>query len=262
MSTGRLLLTMLVLITFTLPIQAQDVVIGERKQTTIEIKDGKVYLNGEEVAELDDPESSVFFKQDGVKMKGNMRWMSDNDEFEGLSGNAFIFKDDGSNEFVVEGKPNVYGFLKRRSGENVEFFDDEDFERVFELSSRAEVTAAENVVRGLERGMARFEVASPFVVAGERSWNSETMELERQSRDVARQIRQNDGNDSELESELNAILAKIFDAKLEAQQARVDKLREQLTEMEESLGLRQDDRSEIIEKRRNELLGRGSRYEW
>ena len=62
--TGRYLLTLLVLIAFTLPLQAQNVVENESKQTIIEIKDGKVYLNGEEVAELDDPDSSVLFKRE------------------------------------------------------------------------------------------------------------------------------------------------------------------------------------------------------
>ena len=76
--TGRYLLTLLVLIAFTLPLQAQNVVENESKQTIIEIKDGKVYLNGEEVAELDDPDSSVLFKREDKEIiekmiQGRMR---------------------------------------------------------------------------------------------------------------------------------------------------------------------------------------------
>ncbi|MDA0683486.1 MAG: hypothetical protein O2797_00540 [Bacteroidetes bacterium] len=256
--TGRYLLTLLVLIAFTLPLQAQNVVENESKQTIIEIKDGKVYLNGEEVAELDDPDSSVLFKREDKEIIEKMIWMSNDEEFKKPRSRAFRFRDNGNKEFIIEGKANADGFMNRRSNENLEFFDDDDFKRVFELSARAEASAAEN----MGRRMARFEMAAPLMDTSERAWGSEVMELEQQSRELARKIRQTDGDDTELESELSAVLTKIFDAKLEAQQARVDKLREQLTDMEEKLGQRQGDRSEIIEKRRNELLGKGSRYEW
>ena len=102
--TGRYLLTLLVLIAFTLPLQAQNVVENESKQTIIEIKDGKVYLNGEEVAELDDPDSSVLFKREDKEIIEKMIWMSNDEEFKKPRSRAFRFRDNGNKEFIIEGK--------------------------------------------------------------------------------------------------------------------------------------------------------------
>ena len=84
----------------------------------------------------------------------------------------------------------------------------------------------------------------------------------RRVKELAERIRRSDGDTSEMETELDELLAEMFSAKQEAQQARVDKLREQLAELEQRVSERNADHEEIISKRRNELLGKRSKYDW
>lgn len=236
----------------------------EKTRTTIEIKDGKVLLNGEEIATLEDADRPVVFKRnrDG---SSEALWYYDGDDIE-LENGFVVRRGAGENAFQLRGMPRAYGFMSRDGDgdHEVEVFDIERFTntmREHEAKQRfnVEVMAdrlAERVVEGhVAPSLSLYSTMS-------RSMTEEGREADRRSRELARMIRREDGDVDELEAELDAVLAKVFDEKQNAQQERIDEMRAKLAELEERLGQRQGDRDEIIRKRKNELLGRSSRYDW
>ena len=86
--------------------------------------------------------------------------------------------------------------------------------------------------------------------------NPEIMEMEAATRRLAREINSAEGSKrAEMERELSEKLSQIFDRKLEARTKRVQKLEERLEKQRAELNERQEARSEIIERRKAELLG-------
>ena len=90
---------------------AQD---GEKEaRTVIEIRDGKVFLNGEEVAELEDSDAPVILRRNGETV-GNA-WFSTEGPMR--SRNGFVLRRDADGEDEVWSSPRVFGFM---SGDDVE----------------------------------------------------------------------------------------------------------------------------------------------
>lgn len=87
-------------------------------------------------------------------------------------------------------------------------------------------------------------------------------EKELQSRRLAEKINRAEGDTSELEAELDALLEEIFDEKLDAQRERLDRMKEEIAQLEERISARSEARSEIIRKRKSELLGHRDVYAW
>lgn len=241
----------------TLPIQSALAQKPDRDEqparTVVEIKDGKVYLNGKEVAEIEDAEAPVVFKRSGKEMGGQI-WSLDEDRF-GRANGFVLRSDDDAEGFRVRSMPRAYGFTSEDGGQ-VEFFSERDFEDLFEVQEKARRQTAE--------AMAELELAAPMMglLSHRSAMSREAVEADQRSRELARSIRRGEGDTAALEAELDASLEQVFDEKQAAQQERADQLRQQLTDLEQRLQQRQDDRSQIISKRRDELLGRDSRFDW
>lgn len=97
------------------------------------------------------------------------------------------------------------------------------------------------------------------------AWQSqrEVAEMERQSRDLARQVRSAEGAERErLEQELRAHLDELFSTKLELRRERVERLAERLERERAELDQRRSRRSEIVERRYRELLGERDELDW
>ena len=92
--------------------------------------------------------------------------------------------------------------------------------------------------------------------------NPEIMKLEAETHKLARKIMESDGAEKrELEQELSDKLNQIFEQKLESRQKRIEKLQKRLEKEQAELRERQQARREIIDRRKDELLG-DDKLEW
>lgn len=86
---------------------------------------------------------------------------------------------------------------------------------------------------------------------------------ERQSRDLARRLRDADGAERDrLERELRETLERTFELKQQARRERAERMREEAAEIERELDERQAARREIIERRERELRGERDALAW
>ena len=88
-------------------------------------------------------------------------------------------------------------------------------------------------------------------------------ELEREARSIARKARNaSDTDRASLESELDRKLNEIFDYKLRRRQQAIEKAEERVSKLRERQSERESARDQIIENRKDELLGRDRYLEW
>lgn len=95
-------------------------------------------------------------------------------------------------------------------------------------------------------------------------------EGERESRELARQLRRAEGADRDrLTDELRATLERTFDLKQQARRERIEHLQQEaerlqsdLSELNDELAEREQARREIIERRQRELLGEADELDW
>ena len=223
-----------ILAMLVLPAMAQETV--KEKVNIIEVKDGKVFVNGEMIKELDDKNARVQFSRNG---ENNYVFFSDDDE-------------NGLRNYRLRSPGFIE--LKDQMG-NVEFFGDEH-ENAF---------AMYNTQRSLEPlhelSMLREGSFEPFMAAFGQS--SETRKLEMKSEEIARQLRRADGEDMDaLNSELEELLNKIFDMKLTEQRDRMEKLAGEMDELRDRVQERSNSRSQIIERRLRQLKGDRDTLDW
>jgi len=226
-------------------------------RTVIEVKDGKVFLNGEEVAELKDSEAPVFFKRSGNGEVENV-WVV-GDEFHKAREAFGLRSNMDRNGFRISTAPRAFGYVSRDGG-LAEFFEKDATEAQERVQRRYAEVMADNLA---ERAIEIESMAPGFsFYSSSASLSEEAREAERRSREIARMLRREEGDQQALEAELDEVLGVVFDEKEAMQQERIDEMRQKLAELEERLEQRRTDRSEIIGKRKNELLGRSSRYDW
>ncbi len=230
---------------------------GNEETTVIEVRDGKVYLNDKEIAVLENADQPIFFKKDGENGHSMSWWMdNDNDSFGSYAKALSLYSDsDGEPHFAFGTSPNVFKYEVDAEGKS--FFQDMDMK--FDFESRMEHEG----MKHFDSRLAPLDGFS-FLTSGGLYSDAESRRINRRANELAERIRRadDDSDTSDMEAELDELLTEMFAAKQEAQQARVDKLREQLTELEQRVSERNADHEEIISKRRNELLGKRSKYDW
>ena len=100
-------------------------------------------------------------------------------------------------------------------------------------------------------------------MGGRGLWDREVLEMEWESRQLARKIRQADPSDQEeFEEELRQKLHEIFNRKMELRQERIERLEEQIERQRSEFDERTRERSAIVERRLNQLLGRDDGLGW
>ena len=205
---------------------------GDSSSETIvvEVKDGKVFIYGKEVSDVDAEGRSIRVK--GRNNSGNSTLWIDNSE-------------DGSKviERVMDGSRIEMKGLKRGMAEA-------------QLRSRMAPMMGEMLELNDDR--TGFQVYSGLTSFG----SGETMKMDMRSRELAMKIRTSDGDTSELESELDDLLSEVFASKQDSYQERIDRLREELGELEQKLSDRKANKQDIISKRKKELLGKPDKYDW
>jgi hypothetical protein len=229
-------------------------------RTVIEILDGRILVDGEEV---DDEDGRVVIEgKDGKHTiilrsgdGGYAYWMGDPDEataefFARWNENhpqAFWDKEASRRLYDLEGNHRSWENLPEDATDTVwKFFNDG--------------TAA------LESLGDHFGGTRLFDLEGQNERLREEMEiarLETEARDLAAQIRRAEGAErSTLEQEFDQKLNEIFDRKLAVRQERAEKLAEDLDELQAALQERREARSSIIEHRKRQLLGDEDHLKW
>ena len=72
----------------------------------------------------------------------------------------------------------------------------------------------------------------------------------------------NDNEKQKIISDLKSHLNQLFDAKEKARSLEVEMLERELVQLKESLRVRQQNKNEIINRRLNELIGKGDYLDW
>lgn len=123
-----------------------------------------------------------------------------------------------------------------------------------------DLSALENLQFHFAGPEGSFELEGMHTRAKERM---EVAQLERESREIARQLRRADGAERrELESQLRTKLDEIFEIKMRLRRERIERMEERLQEERAKLQERAEGRDEIIERRYDELLGSEDPFEW
>ncbi|NNE69628.1 MAG: hypothetical protein HKN29_04605 [Rhodothermales bacterium] len=234
----------------------------DSKGVRVEIKDGKVLVNGEEVEydgenrvviETEDGETvTVHFSEDGRSV-----WVGDDDTVRGF-GKGFIELGDG--RFSVTGPTGerLKDIMAKVHGDmplnDFEFEFDDDSPRAFFFSDDGPAPKLFE-----EYSNRLFPEGQP----GALRFNSEVMALERRLNQAARKLRMAEGQErEELERALDELLEEAFDAKLENQRSEAEQLEERLRELRSRLDERAQAREEIIARRKSELLGKRDVLDW
>jgi hypothetical protein len=125
---------------------------------------------------------------------------------------------------------------------------------IFELHGDA-ADAAEHAMR--LRTMAPFISAEDFDFDFDfEHGNPEIMKQEVEARKLSNQILEAEGAERrDLEQQLEDKLNKIFDMKLETRKKQVEKLQKRLEKQQAELRERENSRSDIVQRRKEELLG-------
>lgn len=229
------MLAILVAAMAALPVIAQDEDDSDRR-VEIRIEDGRVWVNGEEV-----PEGTNL--QEYLEERG--------------FGEITVTTDDGDNRSIVvmrgdHVRPNAYIDRKsiRRADDvvvarpNFMYGFDGAFDTLKDLDLAADLHSG---FGGIMMGATSPEMA----------------EKERESRELARRAREATGSErAQLDRELETLLNDIFEMKLEVRRERVGRLQDRLAEQQDALAERENDQAEIVERRKAELLGQNSRYDW
>ena len=235
---GRNLFILALLAMVTLPALAQVVQEKEARDESInriEVRDGKVYVNGEVVKDLENKDARVVFSRDGDR---DLFFFSD-DDGTGVHGLAL-----GDRSFSLS--PEAHGLRSWVGGDE----SDALLERY-------------NVEAPLANRFAFFSDGryEPFAEAF--GSNAEIQKLDLRSRELARRLGQADGQQrEELNRELTDLLSEIFDKKLADQRERIDRMSNELDELRQKVQERSNAREQIIERRLRQLKGERDVLDW
>jgi len=218
----------------------------------VEVKDGKVFVDGEMVKELKDKTKGVYFSSG---------------EDEGES-NAFVFfsDDDGVHSRKMRHKM-PHGKVWTMDSDS-----DSPLEYMFHsgngnMALYGDYDPEDLVITNDWTGPMRERVEKMQGMMGQYRMFSESSremgKLEREARELARSARNAEEEDrSEIESDLNDLLGQIFDMKLEQKKERVDKMSKELEKLHSMISERSASRDDIIQRRFDQLLGRRDVMDW
>lgn len=142
--------------------------------------------------------------------------------------------------------------------QDTEWDDDEPSIHEFVLNFDRQLRGLGEELEGLE-GALTFNFNQDFLWGDD----AELRRLEREAKDLARKAREaEDADRASLETELDEKLNEIFEYKLQRQQESIAKAEERVEKLKERRSKRETARDEIIQNRKDELLGRDKYLEW
>ncbi len=225
----------------------------EAERVVVEVRDGKVFVNGKET-EVGDTGRIVLRKGDGDRVvvitgKDGPLWYS-------ATGLAPRLR--AETERARDMARMAYRLHVPEPGENDLFleFESPDLSHLegmeFDVDVEGRLAEAFESVDGLRGNLFRLQEQS-----------GELREMESRIREKARQIRRaENGERAALETELDALLNEAFALKLKQEREDMQKLEQRLTELQHRLQERETNRRDIIERRKKEMLGRRDSLDW
>lgn len=223
---------LLLALPFARPASAQ-----EEKKVTVEVKDGKVYVNGQEKS-TDEEGILRFTDEDGEEVVVNVR--------RGHGGRVFAWAPGAFETELDIDAERLHAEMERGL-----------------LREGFPLPGPERLRAQVERGLFR----EGFPMAGSARFSfgmsQELRALEREIEFLAQRIRTAENGDrAELEAELDAKLAEAFDQKQEASRQEAEELAQRLAELRDRLTEREAARAEVIARRKRSLLGERDALDW
>jgi len=218
----------------------------------IEVKDGKVFVDGEMIKELKDKKKGVYFSSgDDDGNSNGFAFFSDDD---GVHSRHLRLKNSGGNTWMTDSdfdSPSEFVF-KSRNGSRAIYDAIDPEEMVITNEWTGPMRERMEKISGKMGNYAMF------------SEHSRKMgKMEREARELAHNARKAEADDrSEIESKLTDLLGQIFDMKLEQRQERMETMSKELEKLNAMISERTAARSEIIQRRFDQLLGKDDVMEW
>jgi hypothetical protein len=241
---------------------------GKERKMEIVKKDGKVYLNGKPLEEASQDDRSWYdkhvFEDDDVRVPARLNRMSVlhdrlSSDLKEDDVSVFVYDDDDTtkNRNRVFRFRNARPMIQGEDGRNgMRIFNDnvDNFREPFAAAFPKGVVNIENFRNfdGLTSGFAFGE-----------GWDGEVARLEGETRDLARDIRNAKEEDkANLERKLDEKLNQVFEKKQEARRKEIERLQTRLRTQQEALDSRERARRDMIERRKQELLGKTDPLRW
>lgn len=161
-------------------------------------------------------------------------------------------------DFGLDGDGDIRVFRMRRGGP-----EGSAFEREFEFEGPGLALRRFGPDGFGPNGFATFRFDDDMTwVAEDAEAQAEIMGKEMEARELARQLRNaEEGDRADLEADLDELLADLFEMKLDQRRATVERLEEKLAQEQNALAEREAARADIIERRKQQLLGEDT-LEW
>jgi|GEM_PF-1603139 len=243
----------LIIVLFALPAGAttirtarSDTTKIEGKDVTIEVVNGKVFVNGQEI---DDKDNFVYKIDDG-----------DGDE------DVFYGKPHRTMRFMTSDATKFGDMDKDDDDEDVEMLDDGVKVRKFKMRMPEHNVWVDRDMDGMmdrlnDRDDNVFLFRHGDMDAMEMS--PEIMKMEREAAQMSRRARHAEGKDRDkIQSDLKQKLGEIFEQKMEAQKTYLDRLRSSLDKGRNKLDERKKLRDKIIDRRLRQLMGDEDVLDW
>lgn len=224
---------------------------SSEKTIVVEVKDGKVFVDGEIVADgvVEGKKIEVLSKD------GNSKTMS-----------LFISGDEDSEHTVTLNEKELAfdrSMWSEEDGARVRH-------RIAPLAGRMTSEMGEARIQSrmapmMDRVFELSHDGGAFSVLSNgfhMESNGEVMKMEMKSRELAMKIRDEEGDTAAMEAELDQLLSDIYAAKLESSMKHIDTMRSELEKMEQKVVERNANKSDIIGKRKKELLGQADKFDW
>jgi hypothetical protein len=176
---------------------------------------------------------------------------------------TFVVGPHGAFRFRGDEDERPHAFFRRFEADHPGFglfgerFDDLEFD------VEALVPDMEPLMQNLDRSMSDVHQQLGGDVRALVEKRAEIARMDAESRRLARQWRQAEGDERErLRADLQELLADIFQQKLDLRQQRIEGLQDKLEEEQAQLERRQAARDEIIDRRLRDLLGEDHELDW
>ena len=219
----------------------------------IEIRDGRVFVDGVDVGRSD-AERIQITREDGevvnivIGKNGTRMWSGDKEDpagfFERLEKSEYHFDEEGFPPVFFRDGDGIRGAFRFKP----EGGDPAPYDRLLE-NLHGGIGGAADLLGDLN--LRAFGL------------DPEIRAMERQIAEKAREVRRASGDErDELEAELDELLSEAFALRLEAQREEAEELRERLNRLETRLAERDRARSEIIARKKRDLLGERDVLDW
>lgn len=256
--------------TYEITVEAEDQ--GEEKEIEVKVIDGEVFINGKPAEEFEgnvninkSTGNAFFIREDEGDRHATFR-VFESDEKAPMVGHRFAFPM-GNEEADFEVRmPHRYSAWVHENEDGD--FDAEDHVRMFGQVMRAphsgmRMEELEFGGDGLKTFYSAFGNPPDGFFMYRDMFDSEIASMEKDVQDIVRKLQNAEGQDkTSLEDELDAKLEAIFDKKLALRQEKLEEMMEEIHAERDAIQRRKESKEEIINRRKQELMGKTDPLRW